>query len=257
MTSEKIMFSVVIPTYNEATKEKEMREHMKSIEDYFKKLGQSYEIIVVLDGPTDEKTPDLVKSIAEKMPTMKVIDRKENKGKGFSIREGFMEATGEIILFTDMDGATPINMLDRFIPKFQDGADIVIGSRDLHESNVAVHQPRWKELLGDAGNYMIQAIGGLWGIKDTQCGFKAFTKESVQDIIPRTTVDRWGLDFELLIIGKKLNYKIKEVPVEWFDMGESLVGLSGYVSTFKDLFTVRWNLVKGTYKLNDKDRNKK
>ena len=257
MTSEKIMFSVVIPTYNEATKEKEMREHMKSIEDYFKKLGQSYEIIVVLDGPTDEKTPDLVKSIAEKMPTMKVIDRKENKGKGFSIREGFMEATGEIILFTDMDGATPINMLDRFIPKFQDGADIVIGSRDLHESNVAVHQPRWKELLGDAGNYMIQAIGGLWGIKDTQCGFKAFTKESVQDIIPRTTVDRWGLDFELLIIGKKLDYKIKEVPVEWFDMGESLVGLSGYVSTFKDLFTVRWNLVKGTYKLNDKDRNKK
>lgn len=254
MTNEKIMFSVVIPTYNEATKEKEMRDHMKNIEDYFKKLGQSYEIIVVLDGPNDGKTPELVKSIAKNMPTMKVIDRKENKGKGFSVREGFMEAVGEIILFTDMDGATPINMLDRFIPKFQDGADIVIGSRDLHESNVAIHQPRWKELLGGAGNYMIQAVGGLWGIKDTQCGFKAFTKESVQDIIPRTTVNRWGLDFELLIIGKKLDYKIKEVPVEWFDMGESLVGLSGYISTFKDLFTVRWNLIKGTYKLNDKDK---
>lgn len=245
------MFSVIIPTYNEATKEKEMRDHMKSIEDYFKKLGQSYEVIVVLDGPTDEKTPDLVKSIAEKMPTMEVIDRKENKGKGFSVREGFMEAVGEIILFTDMDGATPINMLDRFIPKFQDGADIVIGSRDLHESNVAIHQPRWKELLGDAGNYMIQAVGGLWGIKDTQCGFKAFTKESVQDIIPRTTVNRWGLDFELLIIGKKLGYKIKEVPVEWFDMGNSLVGLSGYISTFRDLFKVRWNLIKGVYKLDE------
>lgn len=256
MTNDKIMFSVVIPTYNEATKEKEMRDHMKNIEDYFEKLGQSYEIIVVLDGPNDGKTPDLVKSIAKKMTTMKVIDRKENKGKGFSVREGFMEAIGEIILFTDMDGATPIHMLDRFIPKFQDGADIVIGSRDLHESNVAVHQPRWKELLGDGGNYMIQAIGGLWGIKDTQCGFKAFTKESVQDIIPRTTVDRWGLDFELLIIGKKLDYKIKEVPVEWFDMGESLVGLSGYISTFKDLFTVRWNLIKGTYKLNDKSNLK-
>ena len=254
MTGEKIMFSVVIPTYNEATKEKEMREHMKNIENYFEKLGQSYEIIVVLDGPTDGKTPELVKSIAEKMSTMKVIDRKENKGKGFSVREGFMEAIGEIILFTDMDGATPIDMLDRFIPEFQDGADIVIGSRDLHESNVAVHQPKWKEFLGDTGNYMIQAVGGLWGIKDTQCGFKAFSKESVQDIIPRTTVNRWGLDIELLIIGKKLGYKIKEVPVEWFDMGESLVGLSGYVSTFKDLFTVRWNLIKGTYKLNNKDK---
>ncbi len=255
MTKEKIMFSVVIPTYNEATKEKDMRDHMKSIEDYFNKLGQSYEIIVVLDGPTDGKTPDLVKSIAKKMPTMKIIDRKENRGKGFSIREGFMKAVGEIILFTDMDGATPINMLDRFIPEFQDGYDIVIGNRDLRGSNVAVHQPKWKEVLGDGGNLLIQFIGGLWGIKDTQCGFKAFTKESVQDIIPRTTVDRWGLDFELLIIGKKLGYKIKDVPVEWFDRGDSLVGLSGYLSTFKDLFTVRWNLIKGVYKLKDKNKN--
>jgi hypothetical protein len=74
----------------------------------------------------------------------------------------------------------------------------------------------------------------------------------VQDIIPRTTVDRWGLDFELLIIGKKLDYKIKEVPVEWHDMGESLVGISGYLSTFKDLFKVRWNLIKGVYKINEK-----
>ena len=252
MSNKKIMFSVVIPTYNEATKEKEMREHMKHIEEYFEKLGQTYEIIVVLDGPTDGKTPELVKSIAEKMPMMRVIDRKKNKGKGFSVREGFMEAVGEIILFTDMDGATPINMLDRFIPKFQEGADIVIGSRDLHESNVAVHQPKWKEILGDLGNYMIQFVGGLWGIKDTQCGFKAFTKESAQNIIPRTTVDRWGLDFELLIIGKKLNYKIKEVPVEWHDMGESLVGLTGYISTFRDLFKVRWNLIKGVYKINEK-----
>ncbi len=249
MINEKIMFSVVIPTYNEATKEKEMREHMKHIEEYFQKLGQAYEVIVVLDGPTDGKTSELVKEIAKDMPTMKVIDRKENRGKGFSVREGFMEAVGEIILFTDMDGATPIDMLDRFIPEFQNGADMVIGSRDLHESNVAVHQPKWKEILGDLGNYMIQIVGGLWGIKDTQCGFKAFTKESVQDIIPRTTVNRWGLDFELLIIGKKLGYKIKEVPVEWFDMGESLVGLSGYVSTFKDLFKVRWNLIRGVYKI--------
>jgi dolichyl-phosphate beta-glucosyltransferase len=252
--SEKIMFSVVIPTYNEATKEDEMRKHMKSIEEYFEKLGQAYEIIVILDGPNDGKTPELVKSVAENMSAMKVVDRKENKGKGYSVREGFMKAVGEIILFTDMDGATPINMLDRFIPEFQNGADIVIGSRDLHESKVAVHQPKWKEFLGDAGNYMIQIVGGLWGIKDTQCGFKAFTKESVQDIIPRTTVDRWGLDFELLIIGKKLGYKIKEVPVEWFDMGDSLVGISGYFSTFKDLFTVRWNLMRGIYKIGEENK---
>ena len=252
---EKIMFSIIIPTYNEATKEKEMRAHLKSIEEYFEKLGQSYEIVVVLDGPTDGKTPELIKSIAQTMPTMKVVDRKENKGKGYSVREGFMKSQGKIRLFTDMDGSTPINMLDRFIPEFQNGADIVIGSRDLHESNVAVHQPKWKEWLGDLSNLLIQFVGGLWGIKDTQCGFKAFTEEVVKDIIPRTTINRWGLDFELLILGKKLNYKMKEVPVEWFDMGDSLVKISGYISTFQELFKVRWNLIKGVYKI--KSENKK
>jgi len=250
--NEEVMFSVVIPTYNEASKEDDMRKHLASIKEYFAKLGQSYEIVIVLDGPTDGKTPELVKEIAKTNPAIRVIDRKENRGKGYTVREGFMKAKGQIRLFTDMDGATPINMLDRFIPEFQNGADIVIGSRDLEESKVAVHQPKWKEWMGDMGNLLIQFIGDLWGMKDTQCGFKAFTKQAVEDIIPRTTVDRWGIDFELLVIGKRLGYKIKEVPVEWIDRGDSLVGLSGYFSTFRDLFRVRWNMIKGVYHLNKK-----
>jgi len=244
-------FSVVIPTYNEAGKKEDMEKHLKSIQDYFAKSGESYEIIVVLDGPTDE-TPALVKKIAEQIPAMKIIDRKVNRGKGYSIREGMLKAQGAIRLFTDMDGATPIEMLDRFKPEFAKGADIVVGSRDLQESKIKIHQPKWKELLGDFGNLLIQAIGGLWGMKDTQCGFKAFTAAAAMDIIPRTTVDRWGLDFEILIIGKKLGYKIKEVPVVWIDKGESLVGLSGYLSTFKDLLKVRWNMLKGVYRLDEK-----
>ena len=251
MMKEKIMFSVVIPTYNEATKEKEMREHMKHIEDYFKKLGQTYEIIVVLDGPTDGKTPELVKSIAEKMPTMKVIDRKENRGKFYSIREGMEVAEGQIKLFTDMDEATPIGMLDRFIPELQNGADIVIGSRDLSDSEVKIHQPKWKEVLGDTGNYLVQALTGLWGIKDTQCGFKAFTEEAASNVFSRMVTDRWA-DFEMLMIAKKMDYKIKEVPVEWFDKGASLFTLSGYISAFLDLFKVRWNLIRGVYKIDER-----
>jgi hypothetical protein len=148
-----------------------------------------------------------------------------------------------------MDGATPINMIDRFLPKFEDGYDIVIGSRDMEESDVKVSQPFWKVLLGNTGNLLIQFIGGLWGMKDTQCGFKAFTKKAAEDIIPRTTVNRWGLDFELLMIGKKRDYKIAEVPVEWIDSGDSLVGIGGYISTFRDLFNVRWNIIKGVYQL--------
>lgn len=247
----KPMYSVVIPTYNEEPKKEEIKKHFEAIETYFSNLGQTYEVVVVLDGPSD-KTPEIVKHYAQNFNNIRIIDRKENKGKGFSVRQGLLEASGQIRIFTDMDGATPINMLDRFIPKFQKGADIVIGSRDLKSSQIKVHQPKWKELAGDFGNLLIQAGTGLWGMKDTQCGFKAFTEKAVEDIIPRTTVERWGLDFEILMIGKKLGYKIEETPVEWIDKGESLVGISGYISTFKDLFRVKLNMIKGVYKLDKK-----
>ncbi len=249
----KPMYSVIVPTYNEATKRKEMHDHLNSIKNYFENLGQVYEVVIVLDGPNDEETPEIVnEEIADKADNFRVIDRKENKGKGYSVREGLLSAEGQIRLFTDMDGATPIKMFDNFIPKFKEGADIVIGSRDLGESDVKIHQPKWKEFLGDFGNLLIQVGAGLYGIKDTQCGFKAFTESAVKDIAPRATINRWGIDFELLMVGKKLGYKIAEVPVEWLDRGDSLVGISGYISTFRDLAKVRWNLIKGVYKLNKK-----
>ncbi len=241
--------SVIIPTYNEEVRKKEMEAHLKAIGEHFNKLGLTYEIVIALDGPTDG-TPELVKDHQVNLPNIIVIDRKENRGKGFTVREGMMKAKGEIRLFTDMDGATPIHMIDRLLPKFKEGADIVIGSRDIEGAEIKKSQPFIKEMMGKTGNLLIQFIGGLWGMRDTQCGFKAFNKKSVEDIIPRTTVDRWGLDFELLMIGKKRGYKIAEVPIEWIDSGESLVGISGYISTFRDLFSVRWNMIKGVYQLN-------
>jgi glycosyltransferase involved in cell wall biosynthesis len=240
--------SVVIPTYNEEGKAKEMKEHLDSITAYFDKINKTYEVVIILDGPTD-KTPQLVKKETRDRKNFLVIDRKKNKGKGYSVREGMMKAKGKIRLFTDMDGATPIEMLDRFFPEFKKGADIVIGSRDLAESEIKIHQPKWKELMGDTGNLLIQAGTGLWGMKDTQCGFKAFREEAVEDIVPRATIDRWGLDFELLMIGKKRGYEIAEVPVEWLDRGVSLVGISGYISTFRDLFKVKLNMLAGVYQL--------
>jgi dolichyl-phosphate beta-glucosyltransferase len=242
--------SVIIPTYNEAVKKKEMEEHLNSIQEYFRKINKSYEVVIVLDGPTDG-TRELVKEKIRDKSNFRIIDRKENKGKGYSIREGFLAAYGEWCLWTDMDGATPINMLDRFIPEFS-RADVVIGSRDLKKSEVKIHQPKLKEWAGDFGNILIQIGTGLYGIKDTQCGFKAFEAEMVKEVFPRTTVNRWGIDFEILMIGKKLGYKIVEVPVDWLDKGYSLVGFKGYLSTFKDLARVRWNLIRGIYKLGKK-----
>ena len=240
--------SVIIPTYNEEVRKKEMEAHLKAIGEHFNKLGLTYEIVVALDGPTDN-TSELVKKYQSNLPNITIIDRKENKGKGFTVREGMMKAKGDIRLFTDMDGATPIHMIDRFLPRLKEGFDIVIGSRDIKGAEVKKSQPLAKELLGKTGNLLIQFIGGLWGMKDTQCGFKVFKKEAVEDIIPRTTVNRWGLDFELLMIGKKRGFKIKEVPIEWIDSGDSLVGISGYISTFRDLFSVRWNMIRGVYQL--------
>ena len=252
MENKNPYISVVIPTYNEEVRKDKMHAHLKSIEDYFNSKDLRYEILVALDGPKDN-TANIVKEYANEISNIKILDREDNKGKGFTLRESMTKAEGDIVLFTDMDGATPIKMLDRILPKFIDeNFDIVIGSRDMAESEVKIHQPKWKEFLGNAGNLLIQMIGGLWGMRDTQCGFKAFTKEAVADIVPRTTVDRWGLDFELLMIGKKLGYKIAEVPVEWIDSGDSTVGISGYISTFKDLFNVKWNMLRGIYKLDKK-----
>ncbi len=244
------MISVIIPTYNEITRKKEMINHLDSIDDFFNKRNKDYELIIVLDGPTDGTREFLIKHLENNKNSI-IIDRKINKGKGFSIREGMLSAKGEIILFTDMDGATPIHMLDNFLQYF-DKNTILIGSRDIDKNSVKKHQPKWKELFGDLGNLLIQYVLDLKGIKDTQCGFKVFSKQAVKEIMPRTTVSRWGIDFEILIIGKKLGYKIKEIPVEWHDSGESLVGISGYLNTLKDLFNTKIKLLKGVYKLNEK-----
>lgn len=247
---QKPFISVIIPTYNEAVKEKEMEDHLNSIKEYFEKIGKSYEVVIVLDGPTDN-TPEIVKEKIKDKPNFWVMDRKENHGKGYSIREGFAAAHGEWRLWTDMDGATPISNLDNFIPEFEK-ADLVIGSRDLKTSNIEKHQPRWKELMGDGGNFLIQFMMGLRGIYDTQCGFKAFSEEVVREVFPRTKVDRWGIDFEILMIAKKLGYRISEVPVVWLDMGYSLVGFKGYLITLRELFKVWWNNVRGVYQLKKK-----
>ncbi len=252
---QKIQYSVVIPTYNESSKEKEMKSHLELIKEYFEKKRITYEIVIVLDGPTDETSNLVEKYTRNNRENVVILDRKINRGKGYSIREGLLAAKGERRMFTDMDGATKIEMLDKLIPEMDKGADFVIGSRDLNESEIKNRQPFWKEWLGNIGNLMIQFIGGLWGIKDTQCGFKLFKEQFVKDVLPRTVINRWGVDFEILIIGKKLGYKMVQVPVEWDDKGESLVGISGYISTFKDLFNVRWNVIKGVYQFNKKVEN--
>jgi glycosyltransferase involved in cell wall biosynthesis len=244
--------SVVIPAYNEAgRKGDELKSNIEEIGKYLGAKGITYELIVVSDGSKDD-TVEFARGLSGLVSRMDVVDRKENKGKWYSVREGLLRANGQYCLFTDADGATPINNLDNFWAHMENGEDIIIGSRDLKESKIQKHQPKWKELMGDAGNLLIQFLMGLQGIEDTQCGFKVVSKQVVDDVVSQLAIDRWGGDFEMLAIARKMKYKIVEVPVTWIDAGQSLVGVSGlggYTSTLKELFQVKWRLITGKYNL--------
>jgi len=240
--------SIIIPAYNEGgRKGEELKQNLAEIGAHLKEKSVDYEVIVVNDGSKDN-TAEAVQTLSYLVTKLEIIDRKENRGKWYSVREGLMKANGKFRLFTDADGATSIVNIENFWREMESGEDVIIGSRDLKESNIKKHQPRWKETLGDAGNIFIQFMMGLPGIRDTQCGFKILSEKATLDIIPEMQVDRWGGDFEMLMLAKKMNYNIVEIPVVWVDAGQSLVGISGYFNTLKDLFQVKWRMITRKYK---------
>ena len=244
--------SIIIPAYNEGSRKGPgIREHLKSITEYFKNKDYSYEIVIVNDGSKDN-TVQVVEELRSSTPNLVFINREENKGKLFSVQEGLMKANGQFRLFTDADGATAINTLDKFWEYMDAGEHVIIGSRDLQQSKIEKHQSKIKEMLGDAGNLLIQYTLDLRGIKDTQCGFKALSQEVVEKIIPQMKAVRWGGDFEILALAKKMGYKIIEVPVVWVDSGQSTVGIKGYFQTLKELFQVKWRMMTGQYKIEKK-----
>ncbi|MDO8240850.1 MAG: glycosyltransferase [Candidatus Moranbacteria bacterium] len=240
--------SVIIPAYNEGSRKGEdLKKNLEEIGLHLREKGVSYEVIVVNDGSKDDTT-EFVRGLSGLVTKLEVIDRKENRGKWYSVREGLLKANGKFRLMTDADGATSIINLENFWREMEAGEQVIIGSRDLKESNIQKHQPRWKELMGDAGNLLIQFMMGLRGLEDTQCGFKMLSEKVVLDVVPQMQVDRWGGDFEMLMLARKMGYHIVEIPVVWEDAGLSLVGASGYANTLKELFQVKWRMIMGKYK---------
>ncbi len=237
--------SVIIPAYNE---EKTISKTLLAVEQYLQKQNFDYEILVVSDGSKD-KTAEIVNNFEKQINNLRLIDNRENHGKGWVIRQGMLAAAGSIRLFMDADNATSVEHFDKMRPYFDQGADVVIGSReerDAKGAKQAVKQPRLKQLLGDIGNLLIQ-IFAVWGIWDTQCGFKAFSQAAANEIFSKTKIDRWGFDIEALALAKKLKYKIDIIPVYWINNPNSRVNIKGYLMTFKELFQVWWWLVTGRY----------
>lgn len=246
-TRQSLALSVIIPTYNEGRhKAPYFRHNLRKIGEYLGNRRCLYEVIVVNDGSQDD-TLEVIRASAAYLPRLTVINRSVNRGKWYSLREGYLRARGRFCLFSDADGATSIDNLERFWPLMDNGREVIIGSRTHQDSLIIRRQPRWKEILGKAGNLAIQYFTGLKELKDTQCGFKMLSARAVRDIIPLMTVDRWGGDFEMLILARYLGYKITEVPVAWQDAGQSQLGLGGYLQTLGELLQVKKRLLRGEY----------
>ncbi len=236
--------SVIIPVYNE---ERRISKTLLDIDKYLSKQKYSYEIVVVDDGSKD-RTKFVVEKFQGAIKNLGLIQNPENHGKGYVVRQGMLAAKGDFRIFTDADNSTSIDQVERMWPHFERGYDLVIGSRDIKGAVIAVKQPWYRRvLLGNTFNLLVQMICGLWGIWDTQCGFKALTKKATEDIFPKCKIDRWAFDPEILVIAKKFDYKIKEVPVTWLNDPESKVKLKSTIKMFLDTLQIRLNLIRHKY----------
>lgn len=229
-----IFLSVVIPAYNE---DRRIANTLVKVRGYLDRQDFSSEIIVVSDGCTD-LTDQYATQALRNWPNFRLLCRVENKGKGYSVKEGILDSRGRLILFTDADLSTPIEELDNFLP-WADEFDVLIGSRTLPDSNIQVHQSFFREYMGKTFNLFVRLFV-LRGIKDTQCGFKLFHRQAALDIFRRIKLAGFGFDVEALYLCRKLGYSIKQIPVIWKNSPESHVHiLTSSVEMFRDLFRIR------------------
>jgi dolichyl-phosphate beta-glucosyltransferase len=247
MNSTEIELSIIIPAYNEAAR---LGGTLERLSQYLAQAGSTYEILAVLDGPRDE-TLGIVQQIAHRSSRLKIIHRAENRGKGYTVREGMLNASGRIRLFTDADNSTDIAHFDKMKPLFGQGYDLVIASRNPKDAPLAeqaVPQAAYKRAIGQLGNRIVQAVAvpGIW---DTQCGFKAFTAEAAERIFTQTTVERWGFDIEVLALARALNYRIGIIPAHWINDERSHVRPFDYLRVLADTFHVRRNFLTGKYQV--------
>jgi dolichyl-phosphate beta-glucosyltransferase len=243
--------SVIVPAYNEA---KNLLVNITKFYHYLKDQNYDFEIIIVNDGSTD-KTGDLAELLCSRLINLKLIEHKINMGKGAAIRTGLLAATGDYRLFIDADNATSIEHIEKLWPLFDQSYEIVIGTRNKSDATGAYQarpQKLWKRILGILGNIVIRILA-VHNIKDTQCGFKAFTKKAVNEIIPKTKINRWAIDVEILLIADRLNYKIGKIPVVWLNCQNSRVKLKDYFLFIKDLLLIKFGLLTGKYKINQTD----
>ena len=236
--------SVVIPAFNE---EKRLPATLASVVAYLDQRDYESEILVVDDGSSDG-TIELARGWTSGKTSIRVLAHEDGKnhGKGATVRRGFAEATGDFRLFMDADNSTTIDQIDAFWQYFDQGVDMVIGSRDVADADVVVHQAWHKELGGKIGNLVIQLLAAP-GIKDTQAGFKMFTARCIEDLLPNLQIDRWGFDVELIAAARHRGFTVKEAPIRWVNSPDSKVPPGAYLQVMGEVWKVRQLRKSGAY----------
>jgi dolichyl-phosphate beta-glucosyltransferase len=238
-----ITYSIVIPAYNEGAR---LGATLEKVLEYVRAQGWNAEVIVVNDGSRDN-TASLVREFAEKNPAVRLVENSGNRGKGYSVRNGMLNARGEIVVFSDADLSSPIEEMPKLLAALAGGADIAIGSRWLRAELQTRRQSLHRQLFGRVFNLLLRIILGL-RFKDTQCGFKAFTRRAAQTIFPLQRIERWGFDPEILFLARKFGFRVEEVPVLWGHSGDTRIHpLLDGARMFWEMLRIRWYDLTGKY----------
>ncbi len=243
MTATGESISVVIPAFNE---EKRIEAPVNGVIEYLSSRFEKWEVIYSDDGSTDGTVDKLI-GIQKKHPEIKIIRTDKNHGKGSAVRNGMKAATGEVVLFSDTDFSTPIQETDALLTHLKNGYDVAIGSRGLPSSRVEIHQAMPREIMGKVFNRILRTLLPL-EFKDTQCGFKIFSRKAVDLILPRMSINGFAFDVEILIISQVNNLRIIEVPVIWRNVLDSRVHpVRNSLEMLRDVMQIRSRLNHNLY----------
>lgn len=240
-----LAYSIIIPAYNEQDR---LGATLEKVLAYAAAQGWRSEVLVVNDGSRDA-TGDVAREFARRNPSVRLIENPGNRGKGYSVRNGALNTSGDIVLFTDADLSTPIEEAGKLFAAIAGGADVAIGSRWLKSELQTERQPVYRQIVGRAFNLVLWAVLRI-NYKDTQCGFKAFSGRAARSLFSLQKIDRWGFDPELLFLARKNGMKVAEVPVEWAHDHRSKIRVfrDGF-RMLADLLAVRWYQITGRYTL--------
>lgn len=244
MNSQQFDLSIVIPAFNE---EHRLPKTLDRVVAYLHTKMDRAEVIVVDDGSTDA-TAHVVRDYGQKCAALRLVSNGRNRGKGFSVRHGMLEAQGQIALFSDADLSTPIEEADKLLAAVREqGYDAAIGSRAIDRNLIQVHQSAIREQAGIFFNRLVRWILGI-DFVDTQCGFKAFRRERSLLIFEQQRIERFGFDPEILFLATRNGLRVAEIPVRWsHDSATKVNVLADGVRMFLELLLIRWNAIRGFY----------